>query len=140
MVAFTFILSMYALAGNAMYGADLAEFRDFPASMQACFALMLGGDNFGRMVEVTRSGTFVFCKPPSDLSAQLLLCHLCWTDWSWVLLGLLILMNLILSILVEGHIKARELIYDQDDLPTMKEKLAEQLLPNISPRLFQNTP
>eukprot|EP01045_Picozoa_sp_COSAG04_P009442 COSAG04_NODE_545_length_12819_cov_3.351179_5_plen_184_part_00 len=51
-----------------------------------------------------------------------------WTDWSWVLLGLLILMNLILSILVEGHIKARELIYDQDDLPTMKEKLAEEIL------------
>jgi hypothetical protein len=36
-------------------------------------------------------------------------------DWSWVLLGLLILMNLILSILVEGHLEARDLIYQQTE-------------------------
>ena len=69
-----------------------------------------------------------------------------WTDWSWVLLGLLILMNLILSILVEGHIKTRGLIYDQEDLPTIREKVAEELLTRtpvgkglkaLSPRMYE---
>ena len=62
-----------------------------------------------------------------------------------MLLGLLILMNLILSILVEGHIKARGLIYDQEDLPTIREKVVEELLTRtpvgkvvkaVSPRLY----
>ena len=37
-------------------------------------------------------------------------------------------MNLILSILVEGHIKARGLIYDQEDLQTIRDKVLKQAL------------
>jgi hypothetical protein len=48
-------------ASTGRYGADLAEFSDLTSSTQACFALMLGGDNFSRMVSVTKTGTLIFC-------------------------------------------------------------------------------
>lgn len=47
------------------YGAELKEFSDLTKSTQACFALMLGGDNFSRMMSVTETGTLVFCAFPS---------------------------------------------------------------------------
>jgi hypothetical protein len=105
---FLFTLGMYAMAGHTMYGAELSEFRDLTNSAQACFALMLGGDNFGRMDAVTHKGTLVFY-------------------WSWVFLGLLILMNLILSILIEGHLEARELIYEHEEQDAIYQRVWQKV-------------
>ena len=44
-----------------------------------------------------------------------------------MLLGLLILMNLILSILVEGHLEARDLIYQQTEQIPIEQKVWNSL-------------
>jgi hypothetical protein len=89
---FGFVIVMYALAGQFLYGADLAEFNSLASSAQSCFALMLGGGDFARMQTVNETGTMVYY-------------------WSWISLGLLIIMNLIIAILSAGHERATSVIY-----------------------------
>ena len=95
--AFFVIILAYALAGQFLYGADLAEFNDLSSSAQACFALMLGSGDFSRMQTVTAMGTNIFY-------------------WSWILLGLLIIMNLIIAILSKGHERASSVIYGDNEV------------------------
>eukprot|EP01043_Picozoa_sp_COSAG02_P100141 COSAG02_NODE_36232_length_457_cov_0.994413_1_plen_79_part_10 len=78
--------------GSFLYGADLAEFNNLQSSAQACFALMLGAGDFARMQTVTVAGTTVFY-------------------WSWIVLGLLIVMNLVIAILSAGYERATKVIY-----------------------------
>jgi hypothetical protein len=81
--------------GSFLYGADLAEFNNLQSSAQACFALMLGAGDFARMQTVTVAGTTVFY-------------------WSWIVLGLLIVMNLVIAILSAGYERATKVIYGEN--------------------------
>ena len=93
-----------------MYGADLAEFNDIQLSAQSCFALMLGGGDFARMQTVTVHGTTVFY-------------------WSWIVIGLLVIMNLVIAVLEFGHERATDVIYG--------DKVSCKALPTIT--LAKNT-
>ena len=111
---FLLVIGAYALAGQFLYGADLAEFNNFSSSAQACFALMLGSGDFARMQTVTHAGTVIFY-------------------WSWMLLGLLIIMNLMISILSVGHERATKVIYGENEVgyhpgPSLASKLLAKAL------------
>ena len=121
-IVFGLIIVMFALAGQFLYGADLAEFHTISSSAQACFALMLGGGDFGRMYTVTATGTNIFY-------------------WSWVLLGLLIIMNLVIAILSVGHERASKVIYGENEVGFHPDEqtLPQRMLEIISP-LPKSTP
>ena len=116
-IVFGLIIVMFALAGQFLYGADLAEFHTISSSAQACFALMLGGGDFGRMYTVTGTGTNIFY-------------------WSWVLLGLLIIMNLVIAILSVGHERASKVIYGENEVGFHPDEqtLPQRILEAVSPR------
>lgn len=96
-----------------MYGADLAEFSNLQSSAQACFALMIGGGDFGRMQTVTENGTTIFY-------------------WSWIVLGLLIIMNLVIAILEVGHERAAEVIFGENGFQASIVRLDPALQPSAS--------
>ena len=90
-VIFIVILSIYAEAGHILYGQDMDEYKTFATSLQSCFDILLGGGDFNRMRQTAHVGTLIFY-------------------WTLVVLGVMIGMNMIITILMEGFQQANKVM------------------------------
>uniref|UniRef100_A0A7S1HS30 Polycystin cation channel PKD1/PKD2 domain-containing protein n=1 Tax=Eutreptiella gymnastica TaxID=73025 RepID=A0A7S1HS30_9EUGL len=88
LILFFLVVISYSITGTSLYGNSLNEFRDLDTSVSTLMRMLLGDFDYDAMREDNRWMAWLFF-------------------WSYIILGLFLLLNFIIAVLGEGFAKVK---------------------------------